>query len=97
MSTELQDLSKGQAIVVRVASPHIEIIDIPNDDTLGFFQRYVGGFIEPLSFTFKGKVMTAIINEEGLIRNLKYNELASHYINSPIVGDVVIINPQDLK
>ena len=74
MSTELQNLSKGQAMVVRVASPYIEIIDIPNDDTLGFFQRYVGGLIEPLSFTFKGKVMTGIVNEEGLIRNLEYNE-----------------------
>ena len=50
-----------------------------------------------MSFTFKGKVMTAIVNEEGLIRNHEYNELASHYINSPVVGDVVIINPQDLK
>ena len=75
MSTELQNLSKGQAMVVRVASPYIEIIDIPNDDTLGFFQRYVGGLIEPLSFTFKGKVMTGIVNEEGLIRNLEYLSL----------------------
>jgi hypothetical protein len=41
--------------------------------------------------------MTAIVNEEGFIRNLEYNEMASHLINSPIVGDVVIINPQDLK
>lgn len=97
MSTELQDLAKGQAMIVRVASPHIEIMDIPKEDTLGFFQRYVGGLIEPMSFTFKGKVMTAIVNEEGLIRNHEYNELASHYINSPVVGDVVIINPQDLK
>ena len=29
MSTELQDLAKGQAMIVRVASPHIEIMDIP--------------------------------------------------------------------
>jgi hypothetical protein len=97
MSTELKDLAKGQAMIVRVASPSIEIIDIPNDDTLAFFQGYVGGLIEPLSFTSQGKVMTAIVNEEGFIRNLEYNEMASHLINSPIVGDVVIINPQDLK
>ena len=49
-----------------------------------------------MSFTCKGKVMTSILNEEGLVHDLKYNELASHYLNSHVVGDVVIINPKDL-
>ena len=73
-----------------------EILDIPKENTLEFFQKFVGGYIQTMSFTCKEKVMTSILNEEGLIDDLKYNELASHYLNSHVVGDVVIINPKDL-
>ena len=96
MSCEVCDLKQGQAMVIRVQASSPEILDIPKENTLEFFQKLVGGYIETLSFTCKGKVMTSILNGEGLIDDLKYNELASHYLNSHVVGDVVIINPKDL-
>jgi len=98
MSCEVCDLKQGQAMVIRVQASSPEILDIPKENTLEFFQKLVGGYIETLSFTCKEKVMTSLINEEGLTttRPLKYNELASHYLNSHVVGDVVIINPKDL-
>ena len=53
-----------------------------------------------LSIFFRGrkypkeeKILQMIPNSRSL---LKYNELASHYLNSHVVGDVVIINPKDL-
>jgi hypothetical protein len=96
MKCEVCDLKQGQAMIVRVKASEAEILDIPKENTLKFFQKLVGGYIEPLSFTCKEKVMTSLINEEGLIDELEYNELASHYLNSHVVGDVVIINPKDL-
>ena len=96
MNCEVCDLKQGQAMVIRVQASSPEILDIPKENTLEFFQKLVGGYIETLSFTCKEKVMTSILNEEGLIDDLKYNELASHYLNSHVVGDVVIINPKDL-
>tara|TARA_R110000803_G_scaffold77395_2_gene142262 strand:+ start:245 stop:538 length:294 start_codon:yes stop_codon:yes gene_type:complete len=96
MSCEVCDLKQGQAMVIRVQASSPEILDIPKENTLEFFQKFVGGYIQTMSFTCKGKVMTSILNEEGLIDDLKYNELASHYLNSHVVGDVVIINPKDL-
>lgn len=97
MSCEVCDLKQGQAMVIRVQASSPEILDIPKENTLEFFQKFVGGYIQTMSFTCKGKVMTSILNEEGLIDDLKYNELASHYLNSHVVGNVVIINPKDLK
>jgi len=96
MSCEVCDLKQGQAMVIRVQASSPEILDIPKENTLEFFQKFVGGYIQTMSFTCKEKVMTSILNEEGLIDDLKYNELASHYLNSHVVGDVVIINPKDL-
>jgi hypothetical protein len=96
MNCEVCDLKQGQAMVIRVQASSPEILDIPKENTLEFFQKFVGGYIQTMSFTCKGKVMTSILNEEGLIDDLKYNELASHYLNSHVVGDVVIINPKDL-
>jgi hypothetical protein len=96
MSCEVCDLKQGQAMVIRVQASSPEILDIPKENTLEFFQKFVGGYIQTMSFTCKGKVMTSILNEEGLIDDLKYNELASHYLNSHVVGNVVIINPKDL-
>ena len=97
MKCEVCDLKKGQAMIVRVQASTPEILDIPQENTLVFFQNLVGGYIEYINFTCKEKIMIAIVNEEGLISRFKYNELASHSLNSYIVGDVVIINPKDLK
>ena len=96
MNCEVCDLKNGHAMIVRVGDSSPEILEIPEKDTLEFFQKFVGGYIQTMSFTCKGKVMTSILNEEGLVHDLKYNELASHYLNSHVVGDVVIINPKDL-
>lgn len=96
MNCECENLKHGQVMIIRVQSSSPEILDIPKENTLEFFQKLVGGYIEPMSFTCKGKIMTSLVNEEGLIYGLKYNELASHYVNSHVVGDVVIINPKDL-
>jgi|TARA_R110002012_G_scaffold313722_2_gene525550 hypothetical protein len=96
MNCECENLKNGQVMIIRVDSSVPEILQIPKEDTLKFFQNIVGGYIEPMSFTCKGKIMTSIVNEEGLINGLPYNELASHYVNTSVVGDVAIINPKDL-
>jgi hypothetical protein len=96
MKCEVCDLKRGQAMVIRVQASTPEILDIPKEKSLEFFQKLVGGYIECMNFTCKEKNMMAILNEEGLIYQLKYNELASHYVNSHVVGDIVIINPEDL-
>ena len=96
MKCEVRDLQHGQAMIIRVQSSSSEILEIPQENTLAFFRKIVGGDIETISFTYKGKIMTSLVNEDGLNDNLKYNELASHYLNSHLVGDVIIINPKDL-
>lgn len=92
----LTTLAEGQAMIVRVAESEPEVLPLP-ENTLEFYQKHVDGYIEVVSFSKSGKPYKSIFNEEGLIQNLPYNELASHYLGFAVVGNVVIINDSDLK
>ena len=53
-------------------------------------QSWVGGFIEYVSIPSKFK-KDMVVNEEGLIHNLPFNQKASLIAKQPIVGDVILI------
>lgn len=64
------------------------------DEQLHFLQEQVGGYIETVRTGTPGIIM--IVNEEGLLRALPYNELATRvYLEgmgaSPIMGPAVLV------
>jgi hypothetical protein len=52
-------------------------------------QDMVGGYVERVQGFPKGKV--TLVNEEGLMRKLPYNPVASNMAGFDIVGDAVIL------
>tara|TARA_R110000787_G_scaffold67346_3_gene150925 strand:+ start:309 stop:566 length:258 start_codon:yes stop_codon:yes gene_type:complete len=67
------------------------------EPTLERLQEMVGGYIQLLELPDTGKQM--IVNEEGLLLGLSYNEKATEiyyeenrHKASPILGDVVILS-----
>jgi hypothetical protein len=85
----------------------IEIGPYEGGDTLPFLQDQVQGYIEHLDIICKGKNLDLWINEEGLLRGLPYNAVASEIVNktwtelhyptdgSFIVGNTVILASND--
>ena len=71
--------------------------DIEND--LGAFQAVVGGYIEPVF----GRVGTVYVNEEGLLRSLPFNPLATLFANRilgatvHLHGAALIVGPADTQ
>lgn len=55
-------------------------------------QKAVGGYIEPVCLR-DGRV--ALINEEGLLRQLELNEKASEMTGCLLVGDVLILTQEE--
>ena len=55
-------------------------------------QKAVGGYIEPV-YLQDGRV--ALINEEGLLRQLDMNEKASEMTGYLLVGDVLILTQEE--
>lgn len=51
-------------------------------------QRFVGGYIELVPGCRRDK--PAYCNEEGRLRGLPFNELASHVFRQELVGDVIV-------
>ena len=91
------DIQKGKAMFIKVGNAEPQIIDIPSGESFRFLQQKVGGYFEVVNFTSQGKPFIAIVDEEGLIYKKEFNELASHYTNIALVGDVLIMNPSDLS
>ena len=58
---------------------------------LDFLQEAVGGYIEAVGLS--SYEATMYVNEEGLIRGLPMNPLASEIAGQLLVGDVVIVGP----
>lgn len=67
----------------------VEDVDI---STLKKQQDLVGGYIE---YVYKGDKIF-IINEEGLLEHLLYNEEASAMYGHPLVGDVVVCQSNEI-
>ena len=65
------------------------------------FQHHVDGPIEPVTLLddagnpYKNIIM--LVNEEGFLRNLSWNPIASRLSNKVIVGDVLIIPKEYLN
>jgi hypothetical protein len=60
-------------------------------ETLAQMQKAVGGFIEPIYINDK----VILVNEEGLIMNLEYNETASEMCGQALVGDVLVLTQKE--
>ncbi|RPG05655.1 MAG: DUF3846 domain-containing protein [Pelagibacteraceae bacterium TMED247] len=57
-------------------------------------QGYVDGYIE-LVYLANGKIL--VVNEEGLLKRLPLNNKASLLARQPIVGNVVMIEPNQIS
>ena len=91
----INDLPKGQALYIKVGAHQPDVVDIdwPSKD---YFQKMLNGYVEHLSFTNGGEPFLAVFDENAKESTHEYNELASHIVNTHLVGDVVLINPSDL-
>lgn len=63
-------------------------------------QSLVGGYIEILRVWYNNKKRLMIVDDEGKLKEKPINRLATKIYNAPdefIVGDVVIIKPEEIK
>lgn len=72
-----------------------EIVDDINIETIDRMQNWVGGYIELVPVQGKPEYV-AIVNEEGLLLNLDYNENASSYAGIDLVGNVIICKRDEI-
>ena len=72
---------------ILIDSVSIKQIDIENK--LEALQKAVGGYIEAI-YLYSGKAVM-IVNEEGLLRGLGINFIASEIARTPIVGFALIV------
>jgi hypothetical protein len=72
-----------------------EIVEDINIDTIDRMQNWVGGYIELVPVQGKPEYV-AIVNEEGLLLNLDYNENASSYAGIDLVGNVIICKRDEI-
>lgn len=71
------------------------------ENELGAFQAVVDGYIEPVY----GRVATVYFNEEGMLRSLPINPMATLFAERvlsrearyPLVGTVLIVGPADTE
>jgi hypothetical protein len=68
-------------------------VDLGKDPDLKTCQEVVGGYIEGVAIN--GGYM--YVNEEGLFKSLEPNPVASMLARRPIVGDVVLLDPDEVK
>tara|TARA_R110002094_G_scaffold78340_1_gene84690 strand:+ start:18811 stop:19038 length:228 start_codon:yes stop_codon:yes gene_type:complete len=58
------------------------------EPTLEEAQKFVGGTVEMVYLPHGGQML---VNEEGLLRNLEVNDMATRIAGKMIVGDVMIL------
>jgi len=59
-------------------------------------QEAVGGYIEVIPCSFEAYVY-CIVNEEGIIKNLNPNMVASRLLDRPIVGPALFLLPDEMN
>lgn len=71
-----------------------KIVKATQEDSLQVMQGVVGGHIEvvPLPAVYRS-TCTMFANEEGLLKNLPINSLASAFANQVVRGDVIFAGP----
>jgi hypothetical protein len=83
---------------VVVITPDYEVEIVPDPVTLDikFLQAEVGGWVEVVHLEMADTLIQMWLNEEGLLKGLPYNSLATHlYGHSHLVGNVVITGLDD--
>lgn len=88
-------MAKIRAVIV---DPEGTFREAEIDNDLGAFQAVVGGYIEGVI----GNVATIYVNEEGLLRSLPFNPLATLFANRilghlgmRLFGTALIVGPSD--
>ena len=75
-----------------------EVEDVNPQDSKAFslqeLQDFVGGYIELVQLPTKE---TMVVNEEGRLRELPYNSVASSKAQRLIVGDVIVMSQVELQ
>jgi len=71
-----------------------EVVEGYDISSLEKLQEAVGGYIEIITID---KEMCLVVNEEGLIMNLKKNTWASLIANRDIVGDVLFMKRNEMQ
>jgi|DEB0MinimDraft_3_1074331.scaffolds.fasta_scaffold02335_7 hypothetical protein len=87
---KLPNIPKNHAVIIDVESKEARVEEILYPQ-LKWLQGAVEGKIQVIYTTIGGEPYEMYVNEEGLINKLPYNELASHYANIALVGNVVIV------
>ena len=87
---KLPEIPRNHAVIIDAGSAEVRVEEILYP-TLDWLQKSVEGNIELINATIGGETYEVYVNEEGLIHKLPYNELASHYANIALVGNVVIV------
>lgn len=81
------------------ASGEVTTIDFPDDETKQYpiMRDAVGGYIERVAIRINGRPFDMWVNEEGLLRHLPYNAIATFFYEESwnaeglIVGDALIL------
>ena len=81
------------ATILKADGTRTEVKLAPSDERLDQLQAAVGGYIEIVGRDAEGSVIYA--NEEGLNHNLPLNQAISAIAGRPIVGDCIILTPQE--
>lgn len=97
----LRKASQMATLNVIIVDPDGTVRHTDIENELGAFQAIVGGYIEGVY----GRVGTIYVNEEGLLRSLPVNPLATLFAERvlgrqaqyPLVGTVFIVGPADTE
>ena len=78
-----------------IITTEFKVIEDKNDEpTLEDAQAFVEGWVEPVWLS-NGDLL--LINEEGVMRGLPVNEIASVIARQPILGNAMVIKKDALK
>lgn len=78
-----------KAVILKVDGTIVDLLI--GSDQLKMLQTAIGGWIEPVRVSFNGVQREACVDEEGRLKNLRRNRVASHYYGNDIFGDMVVV------
>lgn len=81
-------LTKNMAVAIPVYGEPVKFTASP---TLEEAQKLVQGYVEMRSFTHDGIAAQALFNEDGLLKKMQPNIVASELVGIMLVGPVVIL------
>jgi len=95
----MQDKASKQKYLILKVDGEVEVKNIDGKVPLEEMQAGVGGFIEVVylpQFTEKKNIIV-LANEEGLLMQLQFNMLAKYLLGLDLVGDIILINRDQLN